>query len=132
MLFFLSYIILTTLNKVCDGIRYDIDSQQITVLALLDISNVFDTVYFDILLAILRSINISPKAVEWFSPYFHSRTQSIKLELAFRKEMCCVPFYSQFFLILWFHIYPYLTMSLMFLNVLHLKLSSSVVRSFAL
>ena len=70
----------TTLNKICDDIRYGIDNQQVTVLALLDFSNAFNTVDFDILLAILRSINISPIAAEWFCSYLHGRTQSIKLD----------------------------------------------------
>ncbi|CAH2220908.1 jg13462 [Pararge aegeria aegeria] len=49
----------TALVKVCDDIRANMDNQLITILALLDFSNAFNTVDFDILLAILKSINIS-------------------------------------------------------------------------
>ena len=70
----------TALNKVCDDIRYGIDNQRVTLLVLLDFSNAFNTVDYDLLLAILKSINISSKATEWFSSYLHSRKQSIKVD----------------------------------------------------
>ena len=70
----------TALNKVCDDIRYSFDNQQVTLLVLLDFSNAFNTVDFDILLAILKTINFSSQATEWFSSYLHGRTQSIKLD----------------------------------------------------
>ena len=79
MLFFLSYITLTTLNKVCDDIRYDIENQQITAPALWDISYLFDTVHFDILLAILRSINISPKDVGFEYGFHHIFTAALRV-----------------------------------------------------
>ena len=45
-------------------VTYDFEHQQVTLLVLLDFSNVFNTVQFDVLLAILRSINFSSKATE--------------------------------------------------------------------
>lgn len=70
----------TALNKVCEDIRYGVDNQQVTILALLDFSNAFNTVDSDILLGILRSINFSPKTTEWFYSYLHGRTQRIKFD----------------------------------------------------
>ena len=69
----------TALNKVNDDIRLGIDNQQITILALLDFSNAFNSVDFDILLAILKSINISSEAIEWFYSYLHEREQVIRI-----------------------------------------------------
>ena len=69
----------TALNKVNDDIRYGIDNQQVTILALLDFSNAFNSVDFDILLAVLRSINISAEAIGWFYTYLHDREQYIRL-----------------------------------------------------
>ena len=70
----------TALNKVCDDIRFGIDNQQVTLLVLLDFSNAFNTVDFDILLAILKSINLSSTATEWFSSYLRGRRQSVILD----------------------------------------------------
>ena len=69
----------TALNKVNDDIRLGIDNQQVTILALLDFSNAFNTVDFDILLAVLKSINVSSEATEWFYSYLHEREQSIHI-----------------------------------------------------
>ena len=79
----------TALNKVCDDIRYGFEHQQVTLLVLLDFSNAFNTVDFDVLLAILRSINFSSKATEWFSSYLHGRRQSIKLD-GKASSICCI------------------------------------------
>lgn len=68
----------TALIKVCDDIRCGIDNKQVTVLVLLDFSNAFNTVDFDILLAILEHINISNNAIKWFHSYLHNRQQSVR------------------------------------------------------
>ncbi|CAH2236861.1 jg27265, partial [Pararge aegeria aegeria] len=67
----------TALVKVCDDIRANMDNQLITILALLDFSNAFNTVDFDILLAILKSINISEAAIDWFHSYLNGRQQCV-------------------------------------------------------
>ena len=54
--------------------------QEITVLTLLDFSNTFNTVDFDILLAVLHSLNISPEVVDWFHSYLYGRRERIRIE----------------------------------------------------
>jgi hypothetical protein len=66
----------TALIKITDDIRRGMDSRLLTILTLLDFSNAFNSVDFDILLGILRSLNISPAAVEWFL----GRRQRIRVE----------------------------------------------------
>lgn len=56
------------------------ENGQLTILTLLDFSNAFNTVNFDILLALLRSLNISPAVVDWFFSYLHGRRQRVRLE----------------------------------------------------
>ena len=63
----------TALVKITDDIRQSMDDQKITVLTLLDFSDAFNTVDFDILLAVLRSLNISPEVVDWFHSYLYGR-----------------------------------------------------------
>ncbi|XP_062531624.1 probable RNA-directed DNA polymerase from transposon BS isoform X1 [Bombyx mori] len=73
----------TALVHITDAIRFGMESGKLTVLALLDFSNAFGTVDFDILLAILSSINISPTVVDWFRSYLSGRRQRIHCENAY-------------------------------------------------
>ena len=69
----------TALVKVTDDIRKGMDTQQVTLLVLLDFSNAFGSVDFDIILATLRSLNISPNAIDWFRSYLFGRRQRIQI-----------------------------------------------------
>lgn len=69
----------TALVKITDDIRSNMDNQRLTVLTLLDFSNAFNTVDFDILCDILRSLNISPEVADWFLSYLQGRRQRVKL-----------------------------------------------------
>lgn len=69
----------TALVKVSDDIRQGMDDGQLTVLTLLDFSNAFNTVNFEILLGLLRSLKISPSAIAWFDSYLNGRRQRIKI-----------------------------------------------------
>ncbi|KAA5578034.1 hypothetical protein F3G14_18905, partial [Acinetobacter baumannii] len=69
----------TALVKITDDIRLGMENGQLTVLTLLDFSNAFNTVDFDILLAVLRSFNISPTVIEWFRNYLYGRRQCVRL-----------------------------------------------------
>ncbi|CAK1598296.1 unnamed protein product [Parnassius mnemosyne] len=80
----------TALVKVTDDIRRGMDNKQLTVLVLLDFSNAFNTVDFDILLSLLRSINISPSVVGWFQSYLRGRRQRIRVEDKF-SSWCELP-----------------------------------------
>ncbi|CAK1585439.1 unnamed protein product [Parnassius mnemosyne] len=70
----------TALVKITDDIRAGMENRQVTILTLLDFSNAFNTVDFDILLAVLRSINVSPAATDWFRSYLFGRRQCIRIE----------------------------------------------------
>ena len=70
----------TALVKITDDIRYNMDSKLLTVLALLDFSNAFNTVDYDILLGVLHSLNISPTVTDWFHSYLHGRRQRIRVD----------------------------------------------------
>ena len=70
----------TALVKITDDIRLGMENKQLTVLSLLDFSNAFNTVDHDILLAILRSLNISPTAVDWFRSYLSGRRQRVHID----------------------------------------------------
>lgn len=70
----------TALVKITDDIRYGMEKGHLTVLTLLDFSNAFNTVDFDILLELLRSINISSTVVDWFQHYLFGRRQRVHLE----------------------------------------------------
>ncbi|CAH2109011.1 unnamed protein product [Euphydryas editha] len=72
----------TALVKVTDDIRMGMDNKHLTVLTLLDFSNAFNTVDFDILLGLLRSLNISPSVIDWFQSYLTGRRQRIRIEEA--------------------------------------------------
>lgn len=69
----------TALVKISDDIRFGMDSSELTVLTLLDFSNAFNTVDFDILLQLMTSLNISPTAIEWFRSYLVGRRQRIRI-----------------------------------------------------
>lgn len=56
------------------------DCSKLTLLALLDFSNAFNTVDCDILLSLLRTINISQIAINWFHSYLRGRRQRFCIE----------------------------------------------------
>lgn len=69
----------TALVKVSDDIRLAMDSKNLTILVLLDFSNAFSSVDFDLMIEVLRSVNLSPSALDWFNSYLRGRTQYVTL-----------------------------------------------------
>lgn len=69
---------LSALVKITDDIRGNIDNKKITILVLLDLTNAFNTVDVDILLGMLRTLNLSPTAHLWFKSYLTNRKQLTK------------------------------------------------------
>ncbi|CAH2108870.1 unnamed protein product [Euphydryas editha] len=69
----------TALLKVSEDIRFAMDNRNLTIVVLLDFSNAFNSVDFDILLVILRSLNISSSACNWFDSYLRGRSQCVHL-----------------------------------------------------
>lgn len=70
----------TALVNITDDIRLGMERGMLTVLALLDFSNAFNTVDIDILLATLGSLNTSPSVVDWFRSYLSGRRQRVRIE----------------------------------------------------
>ncbi|KAG7311164.1 hypothetical protein JYU34_002162 [Plutella xylostella] len=68
----------SALIKITDDLRKAVDDSQLTLLTLLDFSNAFNCVDHDILLSILRSLNMSGSVTEWFSSYLSGRRQRIR------------------------------------------------------
>lgn len=70
----------TALIKITDDIRFAMDDRQLTLLTLLDFSNAFNCVDHAILLAILRSLNISLLSCDWFRSYLLGREQRVQVD----------------------------------------------------
>ncbi|CAK1581557.1 unnamed protein product [Parnassius mnemosyne] len=69
----------SALLKVTDDIRAGMEDTKVTVLALVDFSNAFNTISHDILLSILSHSMISSEALDWFSTYLRGRQQSVRI-----------------------------------------------------
>lgn len=70
----------TALIKITDDIRLAMNDKQLTLLTLLDFSSAFNCVDHDILMAILRSLNISENVTQWFCSYLSGRRQRVRLD----------------------------------------------------
>ncbi|KAI5725142.1 hypothetical protein M8J77_011487 [Diaphorina citri] len=68
----------TALVKVTDDIRLALDTRKVTVLVLLDMSKAFDSVDFDVLLAMLGRMRFSSSALSWIESYLRGRRQRVK------------------------------------------------------
>ncbi|KAA5553110.1 hypothetical protein F3G54_32640, partial [Pseudomonas aeruginosa] len=77
----------TALVKITDDIHLAMERKSITILVLLDFSNAFNSVDFDILLGILSSLNVSSSVIQWFNSYLRGRSQSVRYEESF-SEWC--------------------------------------------
>lgn len=73
----------TTRTHVTDGIRSSMEQGQLRVIALLEFSNAFNTVDFDVFLSVLGTLNISPLAIDRFRSYLLGRRQRICVENSF-------------------------------------------------
>jgi hypothetical protein len=71
----------TALVKVTNDILLKMNSQEVTLLVILDLSSAFDTVNHEILLRRLRNeFGIHGKVLDWFKYYLHNRGQQISIE----------------------------------------------------
>ena len=66
------------LLNISEDIRCALDNTKLTVMVLLDFSNAFNSVDFDILLATLRAVNIPSTVLNWFHSYLLGRRQCVK------------------------------------------------------
>ncbi|CAH2097124.1 unnamed protein product [Euphydryas editha] len=70
----------TALINITDDSKLVVDNHQIAALTLSDFSNDFSTVDFDVLLAVLYSLNMSSNVIDWFHTYLHGRWQRIRVQ----------------------------------------------------
>ncbi|CAK1591293.1 unnamed protein product [Parnassius mnemosyne] len=73
----------TALVNITEDIRSAMEYGKLTILSLLDFSNAFNSIDFEILLGILGSLNISPTVIGWFQSYLSGRRQCIRIDDTF-------------------------------------------------
>ena len=54
------------------------DEKRISILVLMDMSKAFDSINHDLLVK-LRSLGVSPSAMEWFKSYLKGRYQYVRI-----------------------------------------------------
>ena len=69
----------TALLSVTDDPLKAMDEKKISILVLTDMSKVFDSISHDMLLFKLRSLGVSPSALEWFKSYLKGRYQYVRI-----------------------------------------------------
>ena len=69
----------TALLSVTDDLLKAIDEKKISILVLMEMSKAFDSVNNDILLFRIRSLGVSPSALELFKSYFKGRYQYVRI-----------------------------------------------------
>lgn len=70
----------TSLIKVSDDIRLGMEQRKVTLLTLLDFSNAFNSVDFDVLISNLKLLNLSSSVTNWFRSYLEGRRQRVKVD----------------------------------------------------
>ena len=71
----------TALLKIMNDLLLALDSNQVSVLALLDLSSAFDTIDHSILLHRLESVfGIRDTALAWITSYLSNRSQTVSVE----------------------------------------------------
>lgn len=77
----------TALLKITDDILQATDNNLLTVLVLLDYSKAFDRLNHDLLLAVLKNIDFSEKALNMVGSYLGDREQIVKLNDKFSSTL---------------------------------------------
>ena len=68
----------TVLLPVTDDLKA-MDEKIISILSMMDTSIGFDSINHDMLLFKLRSLGVSPSALEWFKSYLKGRNQHVRI-----------------------------------------------------
>ena len=63
------------------------DDKKASILVLLDMSKVFDSIRHDIMLSKLLKIGVSPPALDWFRSYLCHRSQTVRIEDAVSQRL---------------------------------------------
>ena len=75
------------LLKVTNDILMKVNSQEVTLLVMLDLSHAFDMVNHDILISRLHEeVGVSGLALEWFRSYLQNRTQRVAVDRTFSER----------------------------------------------
>ena len=78
----------TALLRVFNDIIISLDSGNVCLLSLLDLSAAFDTIDHDMLLDRLeKSFSITGNVLSWFESYFKNRSQCVKAKLLYSNEV---------------------------------------------
>ena len=67
------------LLSVTDDLLKAMDEKKISILVLMNMSKAFDSINHDMLLFKLRSLGVSPSALEWFKSYLKGRYQYVRI-----------------------------------------------------
>uniref|UniRef100_A0A0A9Z9G9 Putative RNA-directed DNA polymerase from transposon BS n=1 Tax=Lygus hesperus TaxID=30085 RepID=A0A0A9Z9G9_LYGHE len=78
----------TALINVLDEAQNAIDKRQVTVICMIDLARAFDSISYDILLAILRSVGFWPTLVSWFQSLLTNRWQKVKIAVGNESDWC--------------------------------------------
>ena len=82
----------TALLKVTNDILMKMNSQEVTLLVMLDLSAAFDTVNHEILLSLLQEeVGVSGLALEWLRSYLQNRTQRMAVDGTFSERFVLDP-----------------------------------------
>ena len=69
----------TALLSVTDNLLKPIDEKKMSILVLMDMSKAFDSINHDMLLFKLRTLGVSPSALQWFKSYLKGRYQYVRI-----------------------------------------------------
>ena len=73
----------TVLLSVTDDLLKAMDEKKISILVMMDMSKAFDSINHDMLLFKLRSLCVSPSALEWFKSSLKGRYQHVRIGVWF-------------------------------------------------
>ena len=83
----------TALLRVVNDILMKMNSQEVTLLVLLDFSAAFGTVNHDILIKRLHEeLGIADSALRWFEPYLYNRVQKVGIDRYLTHSTCAAEF----------------------------------------
>ena len=68
----------TSLIKITDDIRENMDNSELTLFVSLDLSHAFNSLEHTLFLSILKSIGCSDLVIAWFKSYLSNRKQRVK------------------------------------------------------
>ena len=121
----------TALVRVTHDILLAMNSRQVTLLVLLDLSTTFDNVIYEVLLKRLHTdVGIWEKALDWFKSYLNGRSQRIAVKETMSRQFdldCSVHVWD-----LCYALFFHRTSLKLLKNILHLFIVSPMIHNFTL